>query len=254
MDNLDEFFGEDDEAVENTSKRLPVVVCVDTSFSMGRVEGGTPTGETVTKDGKTWNIVTGGDKSMREKLVEALNAFYSEVQKDDVARTSCEIAVVEFGNGARLVDNFATVDKKTAPVITADDDSTDMAQGVELALDTLQKRKQWYKDKGLRYFQPWLLLLTDGEPTEDVSQAQEDTVNLANNNKLTVFPIALNQEASTTKLSGFDPDHKVIEINNIRDFFRWLSQSVSQVSHATPSQKTVSTALPSTAGSIVIKL
>ena len=47
--------------------------------------------------------------------------------------------------------------------------NTPMGEGVRLALDLLDKRKQEYKDKGVDYYQPWLVLMSDGQPNGNVA-------------------------------------------------------------------------------------
>ncbi len=44
-----------------------------------------------------------------------------------------------------------------------------MGAGVEQALNILEKRKAEYSSKGVDYYQPWMVLMTDGYPTDDTS-------------------------------------------------------------------------------------
>ena len=45
-----------------------------------------------------------------------------------------------------------------------------MGEAVNLGLDLLEKRKNDYKSKGVGYYQPWLVLMTDGAPNGDYNE------------------------------------------------------------------------------------
>ena len=63
-----------------------------------------------------------------------------------------------------------------------------MDDGVNLALDKLDTAKSEYKDAGVEYYQPWMVLMTDGEPTQDISTSVSRTVQMVNSKKLIIFP------------------------------------------------------------------
>lgn len=62
--------------VENPTTRVPICLCLDTSDSMNAVEDGdfTPTGETIYRDGREWQVVTGG-KSRIDELQKGVEIF-----------------------------------------------------------------------------------------------------------------------------------------------------------------------------------
>ncbi len=81
-----------------------------------------------------------------------------------------------------------------------------MGEGVNLALDLLEKRKQEYKDKGVDYYQPWLIIMSDGEPngsTEEFDRAVRRVSDMVKAKELTVFPIGVGEEANFNTLSAF---------------------------------------------------
>ena len=112
-----------------------------------------------------------------------------------------------------------------------------MGEAVNLALDLLEHRKEEYKEKGVDYYQPWLVLMTDGEPNGDkveLSSAINRTSNLVNEKKLTVFPIGIGTEADINVLSQFSPNRQPLKLQGLkfREFFAWLSKSVSNTSQS----------------------
>ena len=119
------------------------------------------------------------------------------------------------------------------------DGLTPMGGAVVLAINFLDARKREYKNAGVDYFQPWLVLMSDGTPTDDISMAEAKVTELVSRKQLTVFPIGIGTGANMrelARLSGGRPPLKLKGLN-FKEFFVWLSQSVSRVSQSTPGEK-----------------
>lgn len=227
--------------VENPTPRVPICLCLDTSGSMGAVEGEcVPTGETIFEDGREWNIVTGGTSRINE-LEKGVELFYNAIRDDEMAVYSAEICIVTFDYKARCIVDFANIERQdNIPKLVAQGD-TAMGEGVNLALDLLEKRKQEYKDKGVDYYQPWLVLMTDGSPNgsnNEYMRAVQRTVDMVNSKKLTVFPIAIGDETDLSALNNFSPKRPALKLQGLKfgEFFSWLSKSVSKTSQSTPGE------------------
>jgi len=113
-------------------------------------------------------------------------------------------------------------------------------EAVNLALEILEKRKGEYRSKGVDYYQPWLILMTDGMP--DSMAALETpiakTCELINSKKLTIFPIGIGENADMNVLARFSPKRPPLRLQGLKfkEFFAWLSQSVSRTSQSTPGE------------------
>lgn len=236
--------------VNNPSTRVPICLCLDVSGSMNRIIGGQTrsTGRTVFVDGKEWDVVEGGITAI-QALSEGVQLFYDEILADEVARYSAEVCIITFGgNRPELIVDFSTVylqeneRRNKIPALEAYGE-TPMGEAVNLALDCLEKRKQEYKSAGNDYFQPWLVLMTDGEPngsTAELNRAISRTNELANNWKLTIFPIGIGEKADMKCLARFSPRRPPVSLKNMnfKAFFEWLSKSVSKTSQSMPGDKT----------------
>lgn len=230
-----------EDLINNPTPRVPICLCLDTSGSMGAVEGDcVETGETVYEDGRTWNIVTGGTSRINE-LQKGVEAFYEAIREDEMAVYSAEISIVTFDNKATCLVDFANIERQeNVPELHPIGD-TAMGEGVNLALDLLERRKQEYKDKGVDYYQPWLVLMTDGEPNGsagELTRAINRTVEMVNQKKLTVFPIGIGSEANMSTLNKFSPKRPALKLQGLKfqEFFAWLSKSVSKTSQSTPGE------------------
>lgn len=230
-----------EDLVNNPTPRVPICLCLDTSGSMGRTFGGTRTGEKVFSDGHEWNIVTGGTSCISE-MQHGIEQFYTAIREDETAMYSAEIAIVTFNDKATCVEDFANIDRQEEiPKLTAKG-NTALGEGVNLALDLLEKRKEEYKQKGVDYFQPWLVLMTDGEPNGDreaLVRAINRTCDYVNSDKMTVFPVGIGEYADMNTLNAFSPKRQALRLEGLqfRGFFSWLSQSVAQTSKSSPGEE-----------------
>jgi uncharacterized protein YegL len=198
--------------VENPTPRLPISLVLDVSGSM---EG-----------------------APLEELNEGMMAFFRSLQEDEVARYAAEVSVVTFGAEVSQVLPFGPLDKVTPPPLTAQG-KTPLGEAVSLALANLERRKEFYQALGVDYYQPWMVLMTDGRPTDDVVQAARGTCTLVEKGKLTLFPVAVGEKASLESLSLFSPARTPLRLRDLRfrEFFRWLSASVARVSQSIPGEK-----------------
>lgn len=204
-----------EDLVNNPTARVAVCLCLDTSGSMG----GMPIDE----------------------LNEGVRLFYEAIREDEAALYSAEVSIVTFGDKAKCIVDFASLEvKPNAPTLTADG-MTPMGEAVNMGLDLLEHRKDEYKACGVDYYQPWLVLMTDGAPNGDsaeLSRAINRTVDLVNQKKLTVFPIGIGSDADMDVLAQFSPKRPPLKLQGLkfREFFAWLSKSVSKTSQSTPGE------------------
>lgn len=200
-----------EDLVDNPTARVPICLVLDVSTSMS-------------------------GKEIAE-LNEGVQMFFDAIRSDDVAQYAAEIAVVTFGATVEKVVDFMAIDRQTVPVLQANG-ATPMGAGVELGLDLLEARKQDYQRAGVDYFQPWLVVMTDGEPTDDIKGAARRIQDLVAAKKLVVFPIGIGASANMSTLGALSPNRPPLRLLglNFKEFFSWLSRSVSRVSQSTPGE------------------
>lgn len=204
-----------EDLINNPTPRVPVCLCLDISGSMQ----GSP---------------------IRE-LNDGVKLFYDAIKADETALYSAEISVVTFGGNAKCESDFSSLELQPNPPSFSATGGTPMGEAVNMALDMLEKRKSEYRDKGVDYYQPWLVLMTDGEPngsSSELNRAVNRTVELVKGRKLTVFPIGIGSGADMKVLERFSPNRKPVHLIglNFSKFFSWLSKSVSTTSQSIPGE------------------
>lgn len=205
-----------DDLVNNPTARVPVCLCLDVSGSMN----GAPI----------------------QNLNEGVRMFYDAIKDDEIAVYAAEISIVTFGGtDAECMADFASLELQPNPPRLEAYGRTPMGEAVNMALDMLERRKQEYRDAGVDYYQPWLVLMTDGLPNgskEELSRAIGRTCEAVNNRKLTIFPIGIGDEADMATLQKFSPKRSPLKLKGLKfqEFFAWLSKSVSKTSQSIPGE------------------
>ena len=84
----------------------------------------------------------------------------------------------------------------------------------------------------ISYFQPWLVLFTDGLPTDDVSAIKRELMQMQDDDKLSVYTMALSDDPDLLNaLRGFSKKQPIrcTDPKEIQRFFDFLAKSVSVV-------------------------
>jgi uncharacterized protein YegL len=192
----------DIEFAKNPEPRCPVVLLLDTSGSMS------------------------GDRI--DELNAGLAIFKQEVQRDTTASLRVEVAIITFDSYVNLIQDFVTIDNFYPPQLTTTG-MTAMGQGIELALNEVENRKAIYKSNGIQYYQPWVLLITDGGPSDSWQSAAQRVSQATANGKISFYAVGV-QGADMNILGQIDPEPLMLQGLQFQEMFRWLSDSMKRVS------------------------
>jgi uncharacterized protein YegL len=225
----------DEDLIINTTTRCPVCLCLDASGSMSQIIEGEfiNTGRTEFNDGVNWNIVEGGISRL-DKMEEGLNAFLDAIKEDSVARLSIELEIVTFSSEINEIVPFSTVDSISEIPEIQTQDATHIGEAINFCLKKLEQRKQSYIDNGVGYYQPILVVMSDGEDNgnpEVFKDACNRVHSLVNGRKLNCFTIGIDQESNMNKLNQISPAKRLNSVK-FNEFFIWLSKSVQQISRS----------------------
>ena len=139
----------------NTTKRCPIVLCLDISPSM-----------------KINNRI--------KNLNKAVEVLLKELEKDNKTKNSAEVTVVTFSTDITVVSNdFEPVSfwkgKTFEPVESG---GTNMSPAILTSIELLENRLKELDDAEIEQYIPFLVLVTDGDPDEiDDKQIQEKAIN-----------------------------------------------------------------------------
>lgn len=223
---------------DNPDPHVPVCLVIDTSGSMNSCEGGVDTGRTITIDGKSYRVVRGGGPTRLDTMQKGIQLFYDAVYNDENARYAAEISIVTFDDTARMLSDFSRVEyndvRETPPKLTAKG-NTALGDGLNLALDLLEKRKKEYGERGVDYYQPWLVIMTDGDNNGSraaLDRARQRIHELVGENRLCVYPFIIGRDEGIETLATLSPAQKPmrIDVTQMAGMFKWLGKSIAKVS------------------------
>ncbi|MCQ2257440.1 MAG: VWA domain-containing protein [Bacteroidaceae bacterium] len=228
------------EAAENYEQKCLCVLVLDISGSMNEVIDNTNieyTGQTVSVDGKIYDVVTGGISKL-DNLISGLHDFYNEIENDATTSQRLELSIVTFGDYVQTIQEPALISNSSFPVLEADGD-TAMVDAVYEAIDLVAARKQWYKSTNQPYYRPWIILMTDGEPNANqnvpalAQRIQQDTAS----KKYEFLPIGVDNANMSVlqQIQGRIPAMK-LKGTKFSSFFKWLSASMGTVVSAEEGQ------------------
>jgi uncharacterized protein YegL len=195
------------ESLSNPEPCIPVVLIIDTSASMS--------GEPI------------------NALNQGLIQFQQELNKDNLVSMRIEVAVITFNSSVNIVQDFVTVNQFKSPRLSASG-ATETGKAIEVALNLIEDRQVVYKNSSIQYYRPWLLLITDGMPTDNWRNSAKRVRRLAANKKINFFAVGVDgvDISILSEIAPIDMPPLMLRELAFTQLFKWLSASVSAVSRS----------------------
>lgn len=178
-----------------------------------------------------------------DALNEGVQHFFQSLREDIVAKHSAEVAIVAFSGVAQGILDFQSLERIESPprlILETQHGGTSLGTALELALQKLDERKAEYQEAGVDYFQPWIVLMTDGQPTDDTHlTVRSDIHDRIKHRRLSFFPIGVGDGVNIEVLTDLSPNRPALRLQGLKfnEFFEWLSQSVSRTSQSMPGEE-----------------
>lgn len=203
----------------NANQRTPCVLVLDASGSMNN------------SDGK--------GKTRIQELNEGIATLEKALKEDDTAISRVQLGIVSVGgpsNDAQVMMDWTDANDFEAFPITADG-TTPLGKGIRIALEMVDEIKKDLKTSGINYTRPWMMVITDGEPTDsdfEWQQAVNDCKAAEAAKKVEIFTIGV-QGANLAQLSQLSLRPSVqLDGLKFNELFLWLSSSLSAASRSRP--------------------
>lgn len=200
------------EFADNPETRCPCVLLLDTSGSME------------------------GEKIAA--LNTGLHAFKQSLEEDSLAASRVELSVITFGPVHVAQDWVVAANYR--PERLHAQHATPMGQAILQAIEHVEERKAVYRDHGIGHYRPWIFMITDGEPTDDIKEAAL-AIQAGEESKRFAF-FAVGVDGAKMDLLDELSSRKALKLRGLQfyEMFNWLSSSLQSFSRSHSGKITLS--------------
>lgn len=205
----------------NPNQRTPCVLVLDASGSM--------------------NEITSTGKTRMEELNSGIAALEASLNADDAALVRVQLAIVTVGgpiNDADVMMDWTDASNFSAFPIKSGG-STPLGKGMRIALHMVEKAKQNLKNAGISYTRPWIMIISDGAPTDSNDEwnaAVKECQFAEQSKKVEIFSIGV-EGADLSKLGQLSAKPPLMLAGmKFQELFVWLSSSLSAASRSRPGE------------------
>jgi len=142
-----------------------------------------------------------------DELNQELVQFYETLERDDLVLYRTEVSVISFGGSVNIEVGFRPAEQYEPPVLSAGGTAA-MNEGILKALNEIEMRKQLYREQGIGYYRPWLIVLSNGFPTDVNLEEQAISVfrRAIDVKKIRYFPVNINLDIDSEHLKKYYPE------------------------------------------------
>jgi uncharacterized protein YegL len=191
----------------STTRKVPICLVLDISGSMGE------------RDGTKLTKIEELNKNVRE--------FIQFVRSNAKARAICDLSMISFGDDVTVVNGYSHIESIKDTIFRASG-PTPLGEAMKKALELLELRRSYYKQHEIEHYKPILMLMTDGEPTDNYHASAKEIAEKVNQNKIKILPFVIGKNTDSKPLLEFSPKYKPKVIRSSDDFkelFELLSKS-----------------------------
>ncbi|MCR5013076.1 MAG: hypothetical protein K6A72_12080 [Lachnospiraceae bacterium] len=182
-------------------------------------------------------VDTSGSMNTQGKIDELNNAlrnFKATVLEDPLSARRVDVCVISFATDVTVVNGgFCPIREFEPPTLMARG-STSMGAGIRYALEAVHEQVRNYHDQGVECFKPFILMITDGYPTDDVDDmekliAQRESEGRYGHLRFHAFGV---KGADMDFLSRLTKRVLAVNNNAFDEIFRWTSETMKIISHS----------------------
>lgn len=209
------------ESPKNFQQKCLCVLLLDVSGSMRRT------------------ISENSDVKRIDRLNEGVARFYDDIinRRGGVSATTkdqLEVAIIKFDQEPIVIRKPKLLEfADQPPILTERGSTTETVKGIEKALDVINERKRFYCNTGQSYYRPWIVLITDGNPScpqHDIDNMAERLNHYMKKKQINMIGVSVVDNVNQETMSKLSGGHNVaLKDFRFTQFFRWLSNSFSTI-------------------------
>lgn len=158
-----------------------------------------------------------------------------ELMRDEKSRKMMEVAIIIFGSDVTLIQDFSPINNIVLPTLRADGE-TSMGSAIIGAIDLVEDRKSEYRRLGTSYTRPWILMISDGKPTDmspgkDLWKQVISRIQQGEHDKKFTFYAVGVEPSDMGILKQLSPNRPPMMLTrgHFGDLFTWISKSQGEI-------------------------
>jgi len=205
------------EQARNKDQKCPVVLLLDTSGSMA----GMPI----------------------EELNKALVQIKEDILNDTMLSNRLELGIVAFDDDARVERPIDLISPDTDLPILNIGGVTNLVSGMNKAIELVTDRKNFYKSNGEQYYRPFIVLFTDGAPTntpEEIEELDQNIQKLSDEKRFIFLPFGVDgadmqllaklaAQTADERLKNTGTAFAMKDVTKFTEVFQFVSASISGI-------------------------
>ena len=191
--------------------------------------------------------VSGSMRLCINRLNSALDKFIRDIQEgtngfNESSKECIELSVVQFDRDVEVLLPPSLVNQlPQMPRLRVRGLTTNTFDALDSAFEIVERRKRQYKDLGVSYYRPWIILLTDGNPnplnTTVLDRYSKKISKDIATQKYMLTAIGIGGEIDRNILSMLsDGNYSTIKRDGFSRFFQFLSASISTQDRCNPQE------------------
>ena len=176
-----------------------------------------------------------------DQLNLGLNRFKEEVCRDKLTRDILDVAIIQFHEEFSVVQDFVPIEYMETIRLKADG-RTKYTEPIREALKMVDERSRFYRRSGSEPFKPWILLVTDGAPMDDITDVANEVKAMQDADKVRLIALGV---------GDFDPEplklltDVIFQLDGMdfSSYFNWVNKSMRAISTSTPGEKPLAPSL-----------
>ena len=175
-----------------------------------------------------------------DTLNQALAKFGAIIREDSVTALRADVAIVVFAGKAGVLLDFTNGTDFNPPLLDTRTNNhlgfgTNFNDGISLALDIIEDRKQSYRDGGIAYYRSLAYFLTDGAGQLN-SRVAGRLAAMEENRGIAFFAFVIGKGSDVLSRSLPRPAVTLTSMEQLDGSIQWLSRSVAAVSQSRPGE------------------
>ena len=185
---------------------------------------------------------------------KALQRLIAKIRMDEQASRRVDIAVVGYSTDAYVIADFTPIAQIEEPFSFSAGGMTAMGAGIDLAVDMLYDRRDFYESMGTPVYRPWIFMVSCSSPTDDTDYAAyrilyEETRDSSDNLRFFALGAGYYDKTALLKITN-----RVMELTDedFESIFSWIGDSILRVSASLAGEEAKLGDLPANARVITI--